>query len=200
MSGYLQAFSIGGGNAELEFVIRGPQLARLAEYGERLRKRAPEIGIIDATVTLQLDKPELRVQIDRERAADLGVRTQDIAAALRLMVGGDEEVTRFRDPQVNENYDVQLRLSEADRSDPATISRLFVPRANGSLVRLDSVVSIVSGDSPSRIDRLDRQRQVTLLAAVGPGFALADRLDVLRAEAEKLGMAPGYTVAVGRCS
>src|SRR6185436_4955013 len=115
---------------------------------------------------LNLDKPELRVQIDRERAADLGVRTQDIAAALRLMVGGDEEVTRFRDPQVNEDYDVQLRLSERDRSDPATLTRLYVPRSNGELVRLDSVVSIIPGESPSRIERLDRQRLVTLRAGV----------------------------------
>jgi HAE1 family hydrophobic/amphiphilic exporter-1 len=192
----IQAFSLGGGNAELEFVIRGPELARLAEYGNRLRARAPEIGVIDADISLKLDKPELRVQIDRERAADLGVRTQDIAAALRLMVGGDEDVTRFRDVQVNEDYDVQLRLSEADRTDPATIERLHVPRGNGELVRLDNVVTIVSGESPSRIERLDRQRQIVLRGSIAPGFALADRLEALRAESATLGMAPGYTVAV----
>jgi HAE1 family hydrophobic/amphiphilic exporter-1 len=192
----IQAFSIGGGNAEIDFAIRGPELEKLNEYGEALRLRAPDLGIIDADTSLKLDKPELRVQIDRERAADLGVRTQDIAAALRLMVGGDEEVTRFRDVQVNEDYDVQLRLSEADRTDPATIERLYVPRTNGDLVRLDSVVQIVAGESPSRIDRLDRQRQNSLRAGVAPGFALADRLDVLREESTKMGMAQGYTVAV----
>ncbi|MGE0394024.1 MAG: efflux RND transporter permease subunit [Vicinamibacterales bacterium] len=192
----IQAFSIGGGNAEIDFAIRGPELDKLNEYGNALRLRAPEIGLVDADTSLKLDKPELRVQIDRERAADLGVRTQDIAAALRLMVGGDEEVTRFRDAQVNEDYDVQLRLSEADRTDPDTIGRLYVPRGNGDLVRLDSVVAIVPGESPSRVDRLDRQRQNSLRAGVAPGFALADRLEVLREEAAKLGMAPAYTVAV----
>ena len=192
----VQAFSIGGGNAELEFAIRGPDLLTLGTYAEALRKRAPDIGVVDASITLQLDKPELRAQIDHDRAADLGVSTQDIATALRLMVGGDQEVSRFRDPLVNEDYDVQLRLSEADRSDPSTIGRLYVPRTNGDLVRLDSVVRLVEGVSPSRIDRLDRQRQVALRAGVAPGFALADRLEAVRQEAAKLQMAPAYTTEV----
>ena len=192
----IQGFNIGGGNFEIDFVIRGPELEKLAEYANALRARAPELGIIDSDVTLKLDKPELRVEIDRERAADLGVRTQDIAASLRLMVGGDDEVTHFRDASVNEDYDVQLRLAEADRTDPATIERLYVPRSNGDLVRLDSIVSIVSGRSPSRIDRIDRQRQVALRGGVAPGFALADRLEALREAAGQLGMPPAYTVSV----
>ena len=84
----IQSFNIGGGNTEFEFVIRGPELARLSEYGEALRSRAPELGLLDADVTLKIDKPELRVMIDRARAADLGVSTADIGAALRVMVGG----------------------------------------------------------------------------------------------------------------
>lgn len=192
----IQGFNVGGGNWEIDFVIRGPELERLAEYANRLRERAPELGIIDADVTLKLDKPELRAEIDRERAADLGIRTQDIAAALRLMVGGDEEVTRFRDRSVNEDYDVQLRLAEADRDDPATIERLYVPRSNGQLVRLDSVVSLVEGESPSRVDRLDRQRQANLRAGVAPGYAMADRLEALRQAAADLNMPPAYTVTV----
>jgi HAE1 family hydrophobic/amphiphilic exporter-1 len=192
----IQGFNIGGGNWDVDFVIRGPELEKLAEYANALRERAPAMGIIDADVTLKLDKPELRVEIDRERAADLGIRTQDIAAALRLMVGGDDEVTRFRDRSVNEDYDVQLRLAEGDRTDPATIERLYVPRSNGGLVRLDSVVSLVSGESPSRVDRLDRQRQVNLRAGVAPGYAMADRLDALRQAAADLNMPPAYTVTV----
>jgi HAE1 family hydrophobic/amphiphilic exporter-1 len=152
--------------------------------------------VIDADITLKLDKPELRAEIDRERAADLGVKTQDIAAALRLMVGGDEEVTRYRDPSLNEEYDVQLRLAEADRGDPETISRLYVPRSDGSPVRLDSVVDLVPGRSPSRVDRLDRQRQVSLRGGVAPGYAMADRLQALRDAAAGLGMPASYTVSV----
>ena len=192
----IQGFNIGGGNFDIDFVIRGPELEKLEEYANRLRNRSTELGLVDIDVTLKLDKPELRAEIDRDRAADLGIRTQDIAAALRLMVGGDEEVTRFRDPQVSEDYDVQLRLAEEDRNDPATIEHLYVPRSNGELVRLDSVVSLVRGKSPSRVDRLDRQRQVALRGGVAPGYALADRLDALRQAAGELGMPQGYTVSV----
>ena len=192
----IQGFNIGGGNFEIDFMIRGPELEKLAEYANTLREQSAELGLVDMDVTLKLDKPELRAEIDRERAADLGIRTQDIAAALRLMVGGDEEVTRFRDPSVNEDYDVQLRLAEEDRTDPATIQRLYVPRSNGELVRLDSVVSLVPGRSPSRIDRLDRQRQVALRGGVAPGYALADRLEVLREAAARLNMPAAYTTTV----
>ena len=113
----LPSFNIGGGNWDIDFVLRGPNLEALAAYAEELRVRSQKLGIIDADTTLKLDNPELRVVIDRKRAADLNVDTEHIASALRLMVGGDEEVSRFIDPSVNEDYDVQLRLSQADRDD-----------------------------------------------------------------------------------
>jgi HAE1 family hydrophobic/amphiphilic exporter-1 len=72
----LQTFNIGGGNREIDFAIRGPELEELAKYSEILAEKAPELGIIDAETTLKLNKPELRARIDRARAADLGVRTQ----------------------------------------------------------------------------------------------------------------------------
>ncbi len=193
----LPSFNIGGGNFEIDFVIRGPDLRALADYAERLRQESEELGgIVDADTTLKLDKPELRVEIDRARAADLGVDTEHIATALRLMVGGDQEVVRFIDPSVNEDYDVQLRLTGSDRRDTDTISRLFVPRQGGGLVRLDNLVHIVPAETASRIDRLDRQRQVSLRASIAPGYALADRLAALREAAAGLNLPPGYTTGV----
>ncbi len=191
------SFNIGGGNFDIDFVLRGPDLRVLADYAERLRQRALELGgIVDADTTLKLDKPELRVEIDRARAADLGVDTEHIATALRLMVGGDEEVVRFLDPSVNDDYDVQLRLEQGDRNDPDTISRLYVPRQGGGLVRLDNLVRIVRTETASRIDRLDRQRQVSLRASIAPGYALADRLAALREAAAGLNLPPGYTTGI----
>jgi HAE1 family hydrophobic/amphiphilic exporter-1 len=192
----IQTFNFGGGRTELDLALRGPDLQSLARYGDALRLRAPELGIVDADITLKLNKPELQVQIDRARAADLGVETQDIASALRVMVGGDEEVTRFRDASVNDDYDVQLRLAEGDRNDSDTISRLLVPRRNGELARLDNLVHIEGRDSPSRIDRVDRQRQVNVRANVAPGFAQADRLQAMQDAAGELNMPAGYTMAV----
>jgi hydrophobic/amphiphilic exporter-1 (mainly G- bacteria), HAE1 family len=191
------SFNIGGGNFDIDFVFRGPELQALAQYADTMRQKTKEIGgIVDADTTLKLDKPELRVHINRDRAADLGVDTNDIATALRLMVGGDDQVSRFHDPSVNEDYDVELRLTEQDRKDAATISRLFVPSSRSGTVRVDSLVDIKEELSPSRIDRLDRQRQASMRAGVAPGFALADRLDALRKAAVAMNLPAAYTTII----
>ena len=125
-------FNIGGGNFDIDFVLRGPDLTTLAELRRAAAHSGPSQlgGIVDADTTLKLDKPELRVEIDRERAADLGVDTEQIATALRLMVGGDEEVSRFRDPVRQRGL---RRAAPAERGGPQrprTISRLYVSRAS----------------------------------------------------------------------
>jgi HAE1 family hydrophobic/amphiphilic exporter-1 len=192
----LVGFNIGGGSFDVDFVLRGPDLQALSRYAESLRARADALGLIDADTTLRLDKPELRVRIDRPRAADLGLDPGRIGEAVRIMVGGEEEVTRFRDPAVNEDYDVQLRLREEDRVQPEAIGRLYVAREGGGLVRLDNVARIEPVLSASRIDRLDRQREVRLRASVAPGYALADRIEVLRQAVAEMKLPPGYTTRV----
>ncbi len=197
------SFNIGGGNYDIDFTIRGPELQALAGYAERLRRRSRELGgIVDADTTLKLTKPELRIAVDRARAADLGVQVEDVAAALSLMVGGDDQVSRFHDPATNEDYDVELRLTDGRRNDPDAIRGLYVPRSTPAgaaplpLVRLDNLVDVRQETTASRVDRLDRQRQVSLRAGVGPGYALADRLEALRAAAAEMGMPAAYTTGV----
>ncbi len=193
-----QAFNFGaGGRNDIDFVLRGPEIVKLSEYAEELGTRAGKLGgIVDIDTTLKLNKPELRVKIDRARAADLGVDTSDISSNLRLMVGGEDQASRFRDETINEDYDVQLRLSERDRSDPETVSRLYVPSSRGGLVRLDNLVQITRETSPSRIDHLDRERQVSLRASIAPGFALADRIQALRGEVTRMNLPAAYTTTV----
>jgi HAE1 family hydrophobic/amphiphilic exporter-1 len=193
-----QSFNFGaGGRTDIDFVFRGPELEALAGYADDLVERSKTLGgIVDADTTLKLNKPELRVKIDRDRAADLGVDTSDIATSLRLMVGGEEEASRFRDESVNEDYDVQLRLTEADRRDVETIKRLYVPSSRGGLVRLDNLVKIDRDTSPSRIDRLDRERQVSVRASVAPGYALADRIEALRQAVREMNLPSAYTTTV----
>jgi len=192
------SFNFGaGGRYDIDFVFRGPEIQALSAYADALVKRSEKLGgIVDADTSLKLNKPELRVAIDRERAADLGVDTSDIATSLRVMVGGDEEASRFRDASVNEDYDVQLRLIQGDRNDIPTISRLYVPSSRGGLIRLDNLVKITRETSPSRIDRLDRERQVSVRASVAPGFALADRIEALRGTVNDMKLPPAYTTTV----
>ncbi len=129
----------------------------------------------------------------------------DVSESLRIMVGGDDKVSRFRDDSVGQDYDVQLRLEKEDRSDADTISRLWVPSLHGtadrvsgfsSLVRLDNVVDLIPGYAPSRIERLDRQRTVRLFAGVAPGYALADRIDALKKAIDELNLPASYSVTV----
>ncbi len=189
-----RSFNIGGGNFEIDLALLGPDLGTLLDLGDRLKDKARQAGgIVDIDTTLRLDKPELRVTIDRQRAADLGVDTDDIASALRLLVGGDPQVSRYRDPQLDEEYDVQLRLAEVDRDEASELGALLIPRRRGEPVRLDNLVQLVPATTPSRIDRLDRQRQNSLRAGVAPGFALADRIAVLRQAVDELELPPGYT-------
>jgi HAE1 family hydrophobic/amphiphilic exporter-1 len=130
------------------------------------------------------------------------------------MVGGDQEVSRFHDPFLDQDYDVQLRLSEADRRDPRTIERLYVSRASatastslgaapqiglapgGGLVRLDSVVKIAPAQTASRIDRSERQRENRLRGVVAPGYGQADRIEALRQATAELKLPAGYTTVV----
>ncbi|MBI5586365.1 MAG: efflux RND transporter permease subunit [Deltaproteobacteria bacterium] len=192
----ITGFNIGGSQADIDFVLRGTDLQALFTYSESLRTRSEALGIMDADTTLKLDKPELRLSIDRARADDLGLDPGRIGTEVRLLVGGDPEVSRFRDPALNEDYDVQLRLREEDRGDPAVIGRLYVSRLDGSTIRLDNVARIERVKSPSRIDRLDRQREVRLRASVAPGYGLADRIAVLRDAFEKMRPPAGYTTSV----
>jgi HAE1 family hydrophobic/amphiphilic exporter-1 len=211
----IAGFNIGGGTFDIDLALRGPELEKLAEYGAVLKDKAKEIpGIVDADTTLQLDKPELRVVIDRDRAADLRVDTSQIATALRLMVGGDDQVSRFRDPSVNDDYDVQIRLMGAYRGDLNTISRLYISRDSasnatatgaaaqvgmapaGGLVRLDNLVRIERTPTASRIDRTDRQREVRLRAQIAPGFGQADRNELLKKAVAEMNLPLTYTTTL----
>jgi hydrophobic/amphiphilic exporter-1 (mainly G- bacteria), HAE1 family len=211
----ISGFNIGGGTFDVDLALRGPELERLAEYGEILKAKARELGgVVDVDTTLRLDKPELRVAIDRQRAADLRVDTQQIATALRLMVGGDDQVSRFHDPVVNDDYDVQIRLMPQFRGNLSTISRLYVSRdtastnsatgaaaqvnlaPGGGLVRLDNVVKIEPAATASRIDRTDRQRETRLRAGIAPGFGQADRIDALKKMVTGLNLPTTYQAFV----
>jgi HAE1 family hydrophobic/amphiphilic exporter-1 len=193
------AFSLGGAPVDIDLQIRGPNLDRLNEYANALRQKTlnGEVeGIVDADTTLKLDKPELRIMIDRMRAADLGVDARDIGTALSVMVGGDDRVTRFHDYQVNEDYDVQLRLAQGSRNDVRAIERLYLPRKGGGIVPLSNVATLTTALTAGRIDRSDRERMVALRAGVAPGFALGDRIEALKEAAASMNMPAAYSLSV----
>lgn len=198
--GNLQALNQGSAPYDIDFVIRGPDLMQLYKYSNDLREQVLKMpGLVDIDTTLRVNNPELRVVIDRERAADLGVDAADIASSLRLMVGGDDEVSRFRDDKIAEEYDVEVRLKDKDRNSMETVSKLYVPSTKTRLVRLDNVVQLKETVAAFRIEGLDRQRQVALRANIAPGYGLGDRLPKVFEAADALHMPAAYsTTVIGR--
>src|SRR5690606_4747945 len=154
----------GGGQrmSDFEFDLVGPEIEMLEQYSSQImdEMRATK-GFVDVDSTLALRKPEVRVNIDRKKAADLGIRVEDIAATLRTLVGG-EPVTKYK--EADEQYDVWLRASLPNRDDPHAIYNLAVARPNGELVRLSNLVTLDEARGPAQIDRFSRQRKVTIVA------------------------------------
>jgi HAE1 family hydrophobic/amphiphilic exporter-1 len=187
-----------GAPVAIDYSITAPDIPELARFSEELRQRAMTIpGIVDVDTTLRLDKPELRVHIDRERAAALGIDVREIADTLRIAVGGDDRVSRYRDRAVDDAFDVELRLVGIDRKDPASISQLYVRTGRGeNRTRIDNVVSFEYAENQSRIDRLDRERMVAIRANTAPGYALGDRITALQEAAEEIGIPPGFSTRI----
>ncbi|MEK6323796.1 MAG: efflux RND transporter permease subunit [Acidobacteriota bacterium] len=190
----------GGGraNAEVSFMLLGPNLDTLNEYSQRLLDKLRQIpGVVDADTSLIVGKPELRAAIDRQKAADLGVGISDIAQTLRLLVGGDQVSTYNEN---GEQYEVHVRASEGFRTDAGSISRLNVPSTRVGSIGLDSVATLQEATGPTQIERVSRQRQVMLTANLKPGFSQSDAIRKLGDEARGMDMLPGYSAGVSGTS
>jgi hydrophobic/amphiphilic exporter-1 (mainly G- bacteria), HAE1 family len=173
----------GGGFRQTPFnlILRGPDLDRLDGYTQALVRRLSAIpGFVDVDTGQTQRSPELQLVVDRQRAADLGVRMADVAASLRVLVGG-EKVGFYREE--GEQYDVTLRLGEAFRRDATTLPELTVPGTGGQLVRLANIARLVPGMSPGQIDRYAQERQITVVANLYQkplGEAMQQALGIVR--------------------
>jgi HAE1 family hydrophobic/amphiphilic exporter-1 len=186
----------GGGfrNADIQYVIGGPDLEQLTKYSEELLAKMRTIpDVVDADSTLITGKPELRVVIDRARAGDLGVRVGDIAQALNTLVAG-QKVSTFN--AGTDQYDVRVRAIGEFRASVEGLKRMIVPSAKIGWVTLDNLVHVDEGAGPSAIDRLNRQRQVSLLANVKPGGSQADVVARMNEFVKELKVETGYTTGL----
>ncbi len=183
----------GGGNqsAEIQFTINGPDLKALERFANGVADAArKEPGVVDVDTSLNVGKPELSVDLDRLKAADLGIQISDAAEALRLLVGGDQ-VTTYNEG--GEQYEVHVRAGEEDRQTVAGIGQLTVPSSRLGSVPLDNVARFTAGTAATEINRLNRQRQVTVYAGLLPGFSQTPAMAAISRAAETLEMGPGYS-------
>ena len=158
----------------VQFVIQNPDFTTLADYSERVQTVAREIpGFADVDTDLEVNKPQLTVNIDRDRAASLGISAADIADTLRVLLGGDA-ATRFK--RGNERYDVIVQLAAQDRFAPQDLAPIYLRSSSGELVPMASVVRVVETVGPSAVNHYDRKRSVIIdanLDGIDLGSALA---------------------------
>ena len=182
----------GGGfrNADIQYVIGGPDLEQLTKYSEALLTKLKTVpDVVDADSTLITGKPELRVNIDRARAADLGVRVGDIAQALNTMVAGTK-VSTFN--AGTDQYNVRVRAIGEYRASAEGLKRMIVASTKVGWVSLDNLVTTEEATGPSAIDRINRQRQVMLLGNVRPGGSQAAVIQKLNQFAKEINIDPSY--------
>lgn len=178
---------IGGGvrDVPIQYNIRGKDLLALELYAEQIAKEFSKIeGIVDVSTSLEAKKPEIRVFIDRDKAADLGVNTTAVAETINFLFGGGVEVTRFKDEARGMKYDVMMKLNPEDRASPDDIGRLYVRSMDGRLIEISNIIEIQKAGGPGAISRTDRQRSVTLFANlenIPLGEAMA-KLDAISAK------------------
>jgi HAE1 family hydrophobic/amphiphilic exporter-1 len=174
---------IGGGGAQaadVQFIVNGPDLRKLEQVSRQLVQRVKGLpGVVDADTSLNVGKPELAVQVDRPKAADMGVQISDAAEALRLLVGGDQVSTYF---EGGEQYEVHLRAQAEHRTTQSAIGMLTVPSQRLGSVALDNVASFAASSAPSDINRLARQRQVTVYCNLLPTASQASVQNAILSE------------------
>jgi hydrophobic/amphiphilic exporter-1 (mainly G- bacteria), HAE1 family len=191
--GPIPAFSGGGPAAAIQMQLQGIELGRLTEYTAKFMevfKNSPEVADFDSS--LVVGKPEARIEINRKRAAELGVSVVDISGALRLMVGG-YEVGNYTEK--GEQYDVFVRAIPASRNSIETIKQLTVPSAKLGTVTLENVVDITQGSGPARIDRYARKKSVFIYANLLPGKSQQKVIDALYKAADEMHLDKGYKLS-----
>lgn len=172
-------------------VIRGPDLNQLAEISKQVADRMRNYpDLVDVNPSLNLNTPELQVKVDRQRAADIGVRMTDISDAVRLFYSGEDEITRFKEG--SEQYPVTMQLLPEQRDNPDVLSRMMVPSSKLGQVRLESVANIGRGFGPATLWRYNREFEVSVYANVNTGYPLDMAAAHTIQSIHEIGLPAGY--------
>ena len=182
---------LGGGqrSEDVQLVIQGPDITVLDKVSRQLMttlEQAP--GYSGVSRDLEIGKPEVRVRIDREKAAEAGISAQNIAAAVGALLGGIE-VASFKEG--GKSYEVWLRLQAEQRQLPGDVQRIFLRSGSGELLDVSGFVAIEEGVGPSVINRLDRQRSASVFATLDGGKLLGAAIPEVQAMADAI-LPEGY--------
>jgi HAE1 family hydrophobic/amphiphilic exporter-1 len=182
----------GGRSVPIQYNIRGSDLGDLGKYSDEIMSQFSKLpGIVDVDSSLETGKPEIRVYIDRDKAANLGVDVTTIAETINILISGEVDVTKFKDEKKGRSYDLRVRLNKEDRINPDDIGRIYVRAKDGKLVQLSNLISLTEAGGSSIINRVDRRRAVTIFANL-EGKTLSKATSELDEIAAKV-LTAGYT-------
>jgi multidrug efflux pump len=179
-----------GFGSPVNYVVRFDSLAVAMD---RMTARARQIpGLLNVDTNLRVNKPELTVSYERDRAEDAGVAIADVSNSLQALLGGQRVSTFTRE---NKLYDVIVQLEPSERATPSDMSGIYVRGRQGSLVSLEAVARVEEGIGPRQLNHFDRVPSFTLTAALQPGLTLGQAIDSLNAAAAEV-LPPGSTTAL----
>jgi HAE1 family hydrophobic/amphiphilic exporter-1 len=182
--------STGQSQKKVQYTLSGPDLRQLSVYTARILERFRKVpGAVDVDSNLVVGNPEVRVEIDRDRAGNLGINVSDVANALQLLVGG-LKVSTYEEG--SNDYDVRARAMASYRAELSGIAAMTLTTKTGKTVPLSSVIKLVSTTGPSEVNRLARQRQVTITSNVAPDFGSSEVSDALVKIIQDMHLPPEY--------
>jgi multidrug efflux pump len=156
---------------------------------QMLDEMAKNPGIVAPDVDLRLNKPELRIEVDRDRAADLGVGIDAVARAIETLLGG-RNVTRYK--RDADQYDVIVQTQASGRNTPDDIDRIYVRGRNEAMIPLSALVKVRETVSPRELNHFGQRRSVTITANLAPDYSLGEALKFMDATAAKV-LKTGYS-------
>jgi len=188
------SLGLGRGGSGIGYYLAGPDMEQLNNYANQLVERMRQDQTFrDPDTSYDVGTPEIQITIDRDKAADLGVKAGDVATAINTFAAG-QRVTTFS--QNNKQYDVVLQADEQYRRDRNNLQYFTVASANGGTVGLERLVKIEDGRSPASISRLNRQRQITVSASLPPNASESDAVAKLEQYVKELNLPAEYTAGV----
>ncbi len=185
--------AFGGYGSAVQFVIRNSNFDSLFAGTQAMLSRARQIkGLTNVDTDLRINKPELSVSYDRDRAEDLGVPVRAVAGTMQALLGGQRVSTFTRN---NKLYYVMVQLSPEERATPTDMSGLAVRGRNNELIKLDQLAKVSEGVGPRSLSHFMRVRSAQLSAGLAPGFTLGEALDSLERIAKEV-LPAGSSVAL----
>ena len=184
--------AFGWGNP-VQFVVQHPNFDSLSKAMDVFTNRARQIpGLVNVDTDLRVNKPQIDVQFDRDRAEDAGVAIRDVAGTFQTLLGGRRVSTFTRD---NKLYDVMVQLEPADRATPSDMSGLYVRGREGQLIQMSALIQADENVGPRQLNHFNRVRSFTLTGGLAPGTTLGEALDSLNAAASEV-LPRGTTTAL----